>query len=129
MSAEKLWHSLLWKTEWSKLVQGRANKKSSCKLFGLFFLFPSPPSAKAICFDPLRFEWHYWNCTYREDPLLALCTEIQEKPKEKNQWRLLMSFQDAVSRRPKDFFKIPADSPRASNVSQKGEVMDVSERL
>lgn len=40
-----------------------------------------------------------------------------------------MSLQDAVSRRPKEFFKIPADSPRASNANQKGEMMDISERL
>lgn len=42
---------------------------------------------------------------------------------------LLMSLQVAASRRPKDFFKIPADSPHASKEGQKGEVMDVSERL
>lgn len=53
----------------------------------------------------------------------------KEEEKKKNQWSvLLMSLQDAVSRRPKEFSKIPADSPRASNASQKGEMMDISER-
>ena len=42
---------------------------------------------------------------------------------------LLMSLQDAVSTRPKEFFKIPADSPHASNASQKGAMMDISERV
>lgn len=41
---------------------------------------------------------------------------------------LLMSPQDAASRRPKAFFQIPVDSPHASKAGQKGEVMDVSER-
>lgn len=40
-----------------------------------------------------------------------------------------MSLQDAVSTRPKGFFKIPADSPHASNASQKGAMMDISERV
>lgn len=38
-----------------------------------------------------------------------------------------MSLQDAVRRRPKESSEIPADSPHASNASQRGEMMDISE--
>lgn len=122
MSAEKRWHSLLWKTQQTcpalKTVQGRANKKVPVNFWG--FLSSLSPSAKAICFDPLRFEWHYWNCTYREDPLLALCTEIQEKPREKNQWRvswclfkmLLAEDQKISSRSPQTRLTLPTQARR-----------------
>lgn len=40
-----------------------------------------------------------------------------------------MSLQDAVSRRPKDLWQIPADWPHASTDRQRGELMDVSERV
>lgn len=97
----------------------REMEKVDVNFLGLFL---SPTSTEAICFDLLHFEWHDWNPTDSEDPLPVHYTEIQEKPKEekKNQWSfLLMSLQDVVSRRLKEFFRIPADSPQASSVSQK----------
>lgn len=62
-------------------------------------------------------------------PASSLYRNLEEVKRKKSMEFLLMSLQDAVSRRPKDFFKIPADSPHASIVSKKGEVMDISERL
>lgn len=86
------------KSESGKCCQGLCGKKEkdTAKLCGsrksprkLIQTFPArslPPFTEAICFDPLHFEWPYWNSTYGEDPLLALCTEIFRRSRKKNQW-------------------------------------------
>lgn len=103
---------------WKHPRKGR-DGESWWKLFGFV---PLPHFHWSNLFWPASF-WVAWLKPYRQwgPPAGSLYRNSGEaKRGGKNQWSfLLMSLQDVVSRRPKEFFRIPADSPQASSVSQK----------
>ena len=123
----------LWQTQQSCPALSTSQERvreSCCKLFGLV----PPPLCWSNLFWPTPFFWvallkQHLQGGPPASSLYRNLGEAKREKKKKSMKLLLMSLQDAVSRRPKEFFKIPADSPHTSNASQKGEMMDISEEI
>lgn len=98
-------------------AKAEKSRKVDANFLNFFFLFPT----KAICFHSLHLQHHYGNHIDREDPLPVLDRNLGDAKKKKSMKISLDVSSRRCNRRPKEFFKIPADSPHTSIMSQRGD--------